>query len=205
LTATGILQPQMVQALERVQDAGFALLLVTGRTLGDLARACPQAPRLFRRVVAENGAILLEPGTEAVRRARPVARELETVLEARGALVASGDVLIATEARARELVSEEVARLGLDVRLSLNRGSLMVLPAEVSKVTGLSHALGSLGLSLAEAVAVGDAENDADMLRAVGLGVAVGDAVPEAQRAADVVLDAPDGEGVMAFLAGLGR
>lgn len=56
------------------------------------------------------------------------------------------------------------------------------------KATGLAHVVAALGLTMQDVAAVGDAENDVTMLRAVGLGVAVASASPAAVAAADVHL-----------------
>jgi hydroxymethylpyrimidine pyrophosphatase-like HAD family hydrolase len=203
LTHTGRLSPEVIRALEQARAAGFALVLVTGRQLWDLERVCPEARRLFDRIVAENGAVLIRGEGSSQRLAERVDPRLAQALDARGLVVAEGEVMVATEARRASIVEEEVARLGLDVRLVRNRASLMVLPASVSKASGLSHAAASLGVELAQAVAVGDAENDREMLEVAGLGVAVANAVDELKAVADRVLDLPDGEGVVALLGEL--
>jgi hypothetical protein len=64
------------------------------------------------------------------------------------------------------------------------------------------QALGNLGISRHSTVAVGDAENDHHLLEVCELGVAVGNAVAALKHRADVVLDAPDGDGVAELLRG---
>jgi Cof subfamily protein (haloacid dehalogenase superfamily) len=56
------------------------------------------------------------------------------------------------------------------------------------KATGLASVAELLGVTLADVLAVGDAENDVPMLRAAGIGVAVVDASPAARAAADRIL-----------------
>lgn len=55
----------------------------------------------------------------------------------------------------------------------------------VSKATGLRFLTDFLGLSMEQVMAIGDSENDAEMLRAVGLGVAMGNASPSVKALAD--------------------
>ena len=200
LTHTGRLSPAVVEALGRARAAGFVLVLVTGRQLWDLERVCPDARRLFDRLVVENGAVLVTGEGSTLKLGPRVDDELERALDRIGMVVDRGEVLLATERRWESVVAREVERLGLDVRLVSNRGSLMVLPAAISKASGLSHAVASLGVGLEDVLAVGDAENDREMLEAVGFGVAVGDAVEELEAVADRVLELPDGEGVVALL-----
>lgn len=58
----------------------------------------------------------------------------------------------------------------------------------VTKKSGLEALCVHLGLSLDQCIAVGDAENDVEVLRAAGLGLAVENATPEALSAADAVV-----------------
>jgi len=76
----------------------------------------------------------------------------------------------------------------------------MIVPRGTSKATGLAAGLGRLGIGPQEVIAVGDDENDLALLEAVGLRVAVGNAIDAVKSAADLVLDAPNGEGVAAFV-----
>jgi len=99
-------------------------------------------------------------------------------------------------------VLEEVRRLGLECQLTRNRAELMVLPAGVSKGTGLAAGLAELGISAHNAIAVGDAENDHSLLAAAELGVAVANAVSALKADADIVLAEADGQGVASFLRG---
>lgn len=78
----------------------------------------------------------------------------------------------------------------------------MVLPAGVSKATGLLAALIELGISPHNTLAVGDAENDLALLEAAEVGVAVANAVPSLRAHADLVLEGTDGAGVAALLSG---
>jgi hypothetical protein len=66
-----------------------------------------------------------------------------------------------------------VRRLQQPLILAFNRGRLMLLPQGVAKSTGLRQVLYALRLSIHNAVAIGDAENDHDLLDACEVGVAV--------------------------------
>ena len=76
----------------------------------------------------------------------------------------------------------------------------MVLPATVSKQSGLEEVLRRLGVPADDVVGVGDAENDQAFLRLAGFAVAVGDAVPSVAAEADLVTRAPNGAGVREFI-----
>ncbi len=193
--------PGVLASIRSARELGLRLLLVTGRTLADLFQVFPDVHEHFDVTVAENGAIL--GAAEGHRRlARPVDPELAKALLGRGISVHSGEVILAGEAVHDAAVFEEIRRLDLDYQLIRNRGALMVVPAGVTKASGLAAGLRELGLSAHSAIAIGDAENDLAMLESCELGVAVANSVPVVRQRADVVLDGADGRGVTTFLEG---
>ena len=89
-----------------------------------------------------------------------------------------------------------IGALGLDLRVILNKGAVMVLPPSIDKATGLAAALNELKLAPRNTVAVGDAENDHPLLDACGCGVAVANALPALKDRADFVTRGDHGAGV---------
>jgi hydroxymethylpyrimidine pyrophosphatase-like HAD family hydrolase len=178
-----------------------AVLLVTGRVRSDLDKVFPGLTAHFDAVLTENGAVLSTSKTSRLLY-EPVDVEVDKVLAARGVTAARGEVLLAIDGRDGVVASQVIADLGLDCQVVHNRGSAMILPAGVTKAAGLLAALDALGLSLHNTIAVGDAENDLSLLRGVELGAAVADAVPSLVDHADLVLDHPNGGGVVALLRG---
>lgn len=73
---------------------------------------------------------------------------------------------------------------------------LEVLPLGTGKGAGLARLLAELGIDPQHVLAAGDGENDADMLRLAGIGVAMGNAMQAAKDAADVVVASNDEDGV---------
>ena len=71
-----------------------------------------------------------------------------------------------------------------------------IMPAGVDKGRALLRLGEMLGVASAEMVAIGDSDNDAAMLRAVGMPVAMGNADPELQRIAKYVTADCDHDGV---------
>jgi hydroxymethylpyrimidine pyrophosphatase-like HAD family hydrolase len=199
LAADGTVSSEALAAVAASRASGVRVVLVTGRILAELVAVFPGFERLVDAVVAENGAVLVLGGRRRLL-AAPVEERLADALSARGIGYRQGQVLLVCTAAEEERVLQEVRRLGLDCQLVRNRGELMVLPAGVTKATGLLQALGELGLSRHNTVAVGDAENDLSLLAACELGVAVADAVPSVREHADVVLEQPDGAGVAQLL-----
>lgn len=64
------------------------------------------------------------------------------------------------------------------------------------KASGVARLAEHLGIPLSEVMCIGDNENDADMLRAAGVGVAMGNAVEASRAAADFVTADNDACGV---------
>lgn len=113
-----------------------------------------------------------------------------------------GEVLVAVDGKHQAAVAEVIGELGMDYQQIRNRAALMVLPAGITKGTGLTAFLEKVNLSPHNTVAVGDAENDLSLLAVAEVGAAVSDAVRSLRRSADVVLDEPGGAGVVGLLAG---
>lgn len=84
--------------------------------------------------------------------------------------------------------------------LRSNPTYLEVVAAGVCKERAMNAVLEYYNLPAAQAVACGDGEVDAGMLRLAGLGVAMGNAAPAVQAAADFVTSSNDQDGVYVAL-----
>jgi hydroxymethylpyrimidine pyrophosphatase-like HAD family hydrolase/energy-coupling factor transporter ATP-binding protein EcfA2 len=198
LAKDGIAAPEAVDAIRRMRESGRKAILVTGRVLDDL-RETFDALGVFDRVVAENGAVLLDPSTRATRRlADPPPDALVERLREDGVdPLLAGEVMVATrEPYEREAV-EAIKDLGLELQVIFNRGAVMILPASVNKATGLAAALAELRLSAHNVVGIGDAENDHAFLEACDVSVAVANALPSVKDRADHVTSRGWGDGVV--------
>ncbi|PSR27255.1 MAG: Cof-type HAD-IIB family hydrolase [Sulfobacillus thermosulfidooxidans] len=91
-------------------------------------------------------------------------------------------------------ISPEV--LGLQGRIFKSQADyLEIVPAGVGKGPALAKVAERLHLSPQHIMAIGDAENDVDMLKWVGMGVAMGQAPELVKHAADVVTKSVDQDG----------
>jgi hydroxymethylpyrimidine pyrophosphatase-like HAD family hydrolase len=192
----------VLAAIREQRNRGVRVVLMTGRILSELRADFPAAELEFDAIVGENGAVLWTPLAGERLLAAPVAADLDRGLRAAGVPCRRGAVILATDARFDQLVLEQIAQQHLEYQLSYNRAALMILPAGISKGTGLFEALGELAISHHSTVGIGDAENDHSLLEFCELGVAVANAVPSLQERADIVLRESNGEGVAAFLGG---
>lgn len=75
-------------------------------------------------------------------------------------------------------------------------GMLEVLPLGASKGDGVSWLLNHLGMSPAGLLAMGDGENDIEMLQLAAVSAAMGNAGPKVKAAADYVMGSNDEDGV---------
>ena len=199
-TLTDSPRPEAVAlaAISRVRAAGVRVVLVTGRILAELRADFAEVDDCFDAIVAENGAVLSRWNHSRLLAPR-IPPELSFALAARGVAHRRGEALLAGDARDDSVALAEIGRLGLDCQLVHNRGALMILPAGISKGSGLYEALGDLGVSHHNTIAIGDAENDHTLLAACELGVAVGSAVDSLKSRADLVLE-PSSGAVVALL-----
>lgn len=188
-------------ALERVRQSGRKLVLVTGRMLPDLREVCPAADEMFDAIVAENGALLYLPATREVKvLADAPAPALVQALHRRQVDLVLGTSIVATTESFAEASLAAIREAGEERALIFNKGALMLLPAGVTKQTGLEAALLRMGLSRHNTVGIGDAENDHAFLSMCECAVAVADAIPALRQRADHVTRAPSAQGVIEFV-----
>jgi hypothetical protein len=89
-------------------------------------------------------------------------------------------------------------------RLVLSRPDyLELLPANASKGRALAWVAQHLGVALERTIAVGDQENDVEMIRAAGVGVAMPHAPERVRAVADRVAPLPEAGGLLALFAEL--
>jgi hydroxymethylpyrimidine pyrophosphatase-like HAD family hydrolase len=197
LATGGVVDGDTVEALRRLSASGRKLILVTGRQLGDLFRAFPEAS-IFDAVVAENGAVLHRPRSQETRiLAPPPSPHFVEALKGRGVgPIWVGQVVVATVQPNETAVIDVIRELGLDLQVILNKGSVMVLPTWVDKASGLGATLDELAQSPQGVVAIGDAENDQAFLAMCGCGVAVANALDTLKVRASHVTRGEAGAGV---------
>jgi hydroxymethylpyrimidine pyrophosphatase-like HAD family hydrolase len=197
----GRVDEETLAALRRVRGAGYRLLLVTGRELGDLLNTFPHLD-VFDRIVAENGAVLFDPVSAHAENLAPAPppRLVDRLVSA-GVPLSVGRSVIATVEPHEHAVLAAIRDLGLEWHVIFNKGSVMALPGDVTKATGLRPALSALDLLPEETIGVGDAENDQVFLRHCGLAVAVANALDTLKAMADVVTVGARGAGVSELIA----
>jgi hydroxymethylpyrimidine pyrophosphatase-like HAD family hydrolase/energy-coupling factor transporter ATP-binding protein EcfA2 len=197
IATEGVVPDDVVQAIERVRESGRRTILVTGRELEDLRRVFDRLD-VFDRVVAENGAVLFDPATRDARALAepPPPSFVDALKERRVEPLDVGHIILATWEPNEGAVLEAIHDVGLELQVTFNKGAVMVLPAGITKASGLAEALDELRLSPHNVVGVGDAENDHAFLDLCELSVAVANALPAVKERCDHVTNGARGEGV---------
>jgi HAD superfamily hydrolase (TIGR01484 family) len=197
LAKDGVVSPQTIDALERVEASGRKLILITGRLLEDLQMAFPRLD-LFNYVVAENGALLYNPAdsTEKLLGEAPPRQFIQALQERGVTPLITGRVIVASLRPNEKTIVDVIGKLGLERQVIFNKEAVMVLPTGVNKGTGLVAALQELKFSAHNVVGVGDAENDLSFLSLCECSVAVANALPSLKEQADYTTKADNGDGV---------
>ena len=108
---------------------------------------------------------------------------------------------VAQEAAARAALADELVRCfqarGLPVHVAFVEPEIIVVSNEgITKMTGIRQVCRLMGFTPADVMAIGDADNDAEMLAGCGLGIAVGNGTEAARAAATHVVATCDEGGV---------
>ncbi len=197
LAREGRVDSPTVRTLEAWKTPGRRLILNTGRELRDLHTIFPQA-KLFDCIIAENGALFELPERDELRiMAPPPAPDFIEKLRRSGVQpLSTGYAITATSARHEKIVDAIIRQLKLDLKTTMNRDALMVLPTGIDKAFGLHAALQHFGIENEQVAGIGDAENDVPFLKMCGLSVAVANALPEVKAIADWITKEESSAGV---------
>ncbi|MBI4519816.1 MAG: HAD hydrolase family protein [Gemmatimonadetes bacterium] len=197
------LDPGVRGALADLRRRDIVVVLVTGRILDDLRRVAGDL-HFVDAVVAENGAVIEFPDTGyAPTPSPPPPPGFVEELRRKAIAHHAGRSIVEADAGEAPRILEILRRLELPLVLAFNRRRVMVLPQAVSKATGLRKALTILRLSPHNAVGIGDAENDHELLRACEVGVAVEWGSEALKASADYVLPGEGPAAVSAYIRGL--
>ena len=152
-------------------------------------------------VVAENGAVVHFPGGGHTRALAPsIPGAFVNELGRRGIPFTAGHCLVDANAEDGPRLLDVTRTLELPLVQVFNRSRVMVLPQGISKATGLQAALDMLRLSARNTLAIGDAENDHELLRTAEIGVAVSWGSAALRSVADLVVSGAGPASVASFL-----
>jgi hydroxymethylpyrimidine pyrophosphatase-like HAD family hydrolase len=197
----GRLDSDVRAAIAEVRARGIAVVIATGRILSELKKVAGDL-QFVDAVVAENGAVLDFPNGHSRLLGNSPPAAFHEELSRRNLEFKVGQCVVELDAASALQVLTVIRELELPLAILFNRGRLMVLPQGVSKGVGLREALTTLRLSVHNAIAIGDAENDHDLLAACEIGLAVSWGSQALQRVADAVLDGDGPPAVAAYIRG---
>jgi hydroxymethylpyrimidine pyrophosphatase-like HAD family hydrolase len=195
----GVLDPEVKAAILETRARGIVVILVTGRILSDLKSAAGGI-EFVDAVVAENGAVLAFPNGHTRVLCQPPPQPFLDGLCRRGVEFRLGQCILDADAGSAEKILELIEELELPLVQLFNHSRLMVLPQAISKGTGLREALNVFRLSTHNAIGIGDAENDHDLLEACEVGVAVSWGSPALQEIADEILHGDGPQAVAEYI-----
>jgi hydroxymethylpyrimidine pyrophosphatase-like HAD family hydrolase len=183
-----VVDPAVRNAIADARTSGITVLLVTGRSLDELRRVAGDL-HFVDGVVAENGALVHFPDSGHTSILAPrIPPAFVDELQRRGLAIRPGECLVDANAADGPRLLEAVRALEQPLVLLFNRSRVMVLPQGVSKATGLHTTLDMLRLSARNTLAIGDAENDHELLRLAEVGAAVEWGSQTLRAAADIVV-----------------
>src|SRR4051812_445630 len=200
LAKDGRCDQRCVDALRMLASTGRKLLLVTARRLRELLEIFPEA-RLFDYVIAENGAVMHRPAerVSSILAEAPSETLLRELRQRAVAPLSVGSSIITTATEHEAVVNEVLQRLRLDCQLIVNGTTLMILPSDVDKASGVAAALRELGLSAHNLVAIGDAPNDLALFALAEHSIAVQNAHPSLKAVASRITEGEYCEGFLEF------
>ena len=202
--ATGdTLDPSVREAIAAARAHGIVVLLVTGRILDQLRLAAGDL-NFVDGVVAENGAVVHFPDNGHTSVLAPaIPADYVEELQRRGIPCHAGQCLVDSDAADGPRLLDVIRSLELPLVLLFNRSRVMTLPQGVSKGTGLRTALDILRASARNTIAIGDAENDHELLRLAEVGMAVEWGSASLRAAADIVVHGPGPASLAPHVRGL--
>ena len=200
IAENGELNERVRIAISEVRSHGVAVVLVTGRILRDLQQQLADL-RLFDAVVAENGAVSFHPQSGRLTLlGQPAPSSFLESLKANGINVLAGECVVEAEASDAASILHLIRDSELPLVMAFNRSRVMILPQAISKATGLREMLTAMRGSLHNTLAIGDAENDHELLAAAEMGVAVSWGSAQLKAAADMVLEGPGPDAVAEYI-----
>jgi hypothetical protein len=96
------------------------------------------------------------------------------------------------------LLIPQIQKVGQDYSLALyGEKGCEIVASDANKKIGLSELCEMCNVAMDEVMAIGDNENDLEMLEAAGIGVAVGNAIEKVKNIADYICEANYTDGVV--------
>jgi len=209
-----LLDIDAIKALRELEKNGIKVILVSGNSR-PITLALKRYLGTTAPIVFENGCGIsdfsweeLVVNEEMCERSKEAADMLLKVLAVKGwrpswqnpwrrcdfALNSpSGKVTEEDTKKALGILKELGLLDGIEVMAS--RHAIHVMPKNCGKGKGVERVVQKLGYTMDSVLAIGDAENDIDMIKKARIGVAVADAQDVLKKEADIIAPEPAGKG----------
>ncbi len=198
------------RAVEKLRKVSIPVVLVTGNVMC-YARTASKLLGFSETVIAENGGVVrfgYDEDDVVLGDKDRCLRAMEILSRHFPVEPLDLDMRLSEVALRRTFPAEEAERIlsaeDIGVRIVDSGFAYHIMDARVGKGKALSLVADNLGISTDNFIAIGDSENDVEMLRAAGYGIAVANAHPSLKKIADLVTESPDGDGVVEALKELG-
>lgn len=198
------------KAVEALRKVKIPIVLATGN-ISCFARTAAKLIGVSDIVICENGGvvrfsydgddIVLGDISKCLRAAEVLSKHFE--IEFLDAEYRKSEVCLRRNFPIKE-ARRTLENAGLDVKIVDSGFAYHIMDASVSKGKALEYIARELGITAKDFAAIGDSENDVDLIKAAGLGIAVGDADLKLKMEADVVVSKKNGDGVVEALEFLG-
>lgn len=195
----GILDASVREAIAKARKRGVLVVIVTGRILSEL-RSVAGCLDFVDGVVAENGAVVAMPSGHVSLLGAPPPMCLIEKLTQRGIDFKVGRCVVEMEAEFADVAIALIRELELPLAITFNRGRMMLLPASISKSSGLRQLLDTLGVSVHNAIGIGDAENDHELLTICEHAAAVSWGSAKLKQSADQVIQGDGPQAVAEYI-----
>ena len=172
IATDGLIDPAVRQAISTARKRGVLVVIVTGGILSEL-RYVAGCLDFVDGIVAENGAVIALSNGHVSLLGNAPSLSLISRLTEPGIDFKVGRFVIDMDADFAGVAIELIRELELPLAITFNRGRMLLLPASCSKSSGLRELLETLGASVHNAVGIGDAENDHELLNCCEHGVDV--------------------------------
>ena len=192
--------PGLAPAIRLIEGKGIGFSIVSGRNYDFLKDFCQPLDGLVESFVAENGCLGYFKGKKYVLGDSSRRAELIRRLEQLHVPYGQGEIVVGVDVPYEKGLMEALSGLDGAFHVIKNVDSLMVLPAGISKSSGVDWLARMYGVSRNETAAIGDAENDVAFKDSCGLLGAVSNAIPQMKATADYVCERSYGHGLKEFI-----
>jgi hydroxymethylpyrimidine pyrophosphatase-like HAD family hydrolase len=190
-----------LRAIRSAHAAGLKFVIASGRIRSFMTRLYSRHPEIDG-IVAENGCVLLagDPHAAPVRLfgGAELVEARERLRAAGLEELEAGDVVTSFERTDLRRAEAALGRLPVDLVANISR--VMVVPRGVTKLSGTLSLLERLGVGPSEFAAIGDGENDYELLLHARIAGAPENAVPELKEVSAFRARTEGPEGVLEFI-----